>query len=101
MKFLALIAFFVILFFLVYAFIAVVTQESKPNFRRARWGVSPKTLANGDRLIWITCKGEQDFLYATVSADAEQSKFDLKLYEAEAQAEDFNRIRAANLKELK
>lgn len=65
------------------------------------WKVTPRTLPSGEREIWLTCPGEQDFLYMPAKKYEESStQWENALFNAEVQVNDFNRLRQQGLKEI-
>lgn len=63
---------------------------------RVRWSVEPRTLPSGDRQVWLTRPGDPDFLFATVRANDygqfNETNWDQAVYDAEAQALEFDRL---------
>jgi hypothetical protein len=86
-------------------------SEAKParDNKRASWRVTPRSLPSGEKQIWITCKGEQDFLQwdereaprKPEDSIARQQQFEMAMLDAEIQAREFNRLRKAGMKEIR
>lgn len=96
--FIVLLAFFtVMLWGLRHVFAAVEARAYARRMARAKWEVHPRTLPNGDRQLWLTRAGEEDFLFDTVCVDdtglVNPTRWDNAVVRAEQQAYEFDTLR--------
>lgn len=78
---------------------ALKRREERRLRERHGWAVVPITTEEGHRQAWLIRPGNEDFLFDTVYRDEngliDETKWDRVLYDAEAMAMEYDRIRMA------